>query len=218
MNCLCSGGTRPDPSCDGCDGLTTRDSAYSKSSWYDRQIQKGNIPDPETMEYHKFGLTGIEKSKRSKVETTKSKPKESSMNEIKNGYDNVYGTWRVTTEGDVEGRSVKELGTYTGYVDEIALHLSDRVYYSLTFTRSEDVGEYVQKNDSVSVQFDIESGTWPICNSGNLDKIREIFSERDVEIVDSNYYASFTIKSNKKSDEERKERYELYQELKKEFE
>ena len=27
------------------------------------------------------------------------------MNEIKNGYDNVYGTWRVTTEGDVRART-----------------------------------------------------------------------------------------------------------------
>ena len=165
--------------------------------------------------YHELGLTEIgDKSKQKH----KNKPKQNPMSEIKKGYDNVYGTWQVTTEGDVEGRSVKQLGIYTGYVDEIALHLSDRVYYSLTFKRSEDVGEYVQKRNSVLVQFDIESGTWPICNSGNLDKIREIFSERDVEITDSNIYASFTIKSNKKSARERNDRYELYQELKKEFE
>ena len=215
MSCLCNGGTRPDPSCDGCDELTTPDSPYSKTSWYDRQIQKGNLPDPELGEYHELGLTGIEDTPKQKH---KNKPKQNPMSEIKKGYDNVYGTWRVTTEADVEGRGVRDLGIYTGFVDEIALHLSDKVYYSLTFKRSEDVGEYVQKKDSVAVQFDIESGTWPICNSGNLDKIREIFSERDVEITDSNYYASFTIKSNKKSERERNERYELYQELKKEFE
>ena len=40
---------------------------------------------------------------------------------LKNGYDEVFGTWEVTTEGDVEGRTTKNLGNFTGYIDEIAL-------------------------------------------------------------------------------------------------
>jgi len=140
------------------------------------------------------------------------------MSEVKEDYTDIYGVWEVSTEGDVEGRTIRRLGTYTGYVDEIALHLADKSYYSLKFKKTEQPSEFIQKCDEVSVKFDIGSGTWPICNSGNLDKIREIFSDREVEIVEGNYYASFTIKSNKKSERERNERYELYQELKKEFE
>ena len=38
---------------------------------------------------------------------------------MKKEYRELYGTWSVTTEGDVEGKSTTNLGTYTGYVDEI---------------------------------------------------------------------------------------------------
>lgn len=45
-----------------------------------------------------------------------------------------YGTFEVTTEGDCEGRSVRHLGTFTGYIDEIAFALADKCYYSLRFS------------------------------------------------------------------------------------
>lgn len=37
-----------------------------------------------------------------------------------------YGTFKVTTEGDCEGKSVRHLGTFTGYIDEIAFALADK--------------------------------------------------------------------------------------------
>lgn len=43
------------------------------------------------------------------------------------------GWWQVTTEGDCEGWSVKQLGTYYGHLAEIAFHLADKAYYCLTF-------------------------------------------------------------------------------------
>ena len=51
MSCLCNGGTRPDPSCDGCDSLTESDNPYDKDdSWYKRQVDKGNLPKPSFYE------------------------------------------------------------------------------------------------------------------------------------------------------------------------
>ena len=48
---------------------------------------------------------------------------------IKAPYDKVYGLWNVTTEGDCEGRSVRNLGTYEGNIDEIAFALADKCFY-----------------------------------------------------------------------------------------
>lgn len=41
-------------------------------------------------------------------------------------YDNPFGIWHVTTEGDCEGRSTRDLGIHEGYIDEIALALADK--------------------------------------------------------------------------------------------
>lgn len=116
---------------------------------------------------------------------------------MKNNYKNVYGTWSVTTEGDVEGRTTINLGTYKGYVDEIALHLADKCYYSLCFKKMSEEVEYVPKATSVNVMFDIESGTWEGFTKGEtgLGILSNCFEDRPVVISQSNYFASFTITS-----------------------
>lgn len=43
------------------------------------------------------------------------------------------GWWRVTTEGDCEGKSVTNLGTHYGHICEIALGLAGAAYYALDF-------------------------------------------------------------------------------------
>ena len=43
------------------------------------------------------------------------------------------GLWHVTTEGDCEGRSVKDLGYHKGHIIDIAHKLSGENYYSLHF-------------------------------------------------------------------------------------
>lgn len=113
---------------------------------------------------------------------------------MKEAYKNIYGTWNVTTENDVEGKSIKNLGTFTGYVDEIALHLADKCVYSLTFKKVQPVSEYIPKKRDVHVQFDIDSGTW---DNLDINEIRNIFNDRPVSIEKSNYYASFIIISHK---------------------
>lgn len=39
--------------------------------------------------------------------------------------------WSVSTEGDDEGRSTKNLGLYRGSIENIAFHLADKCYYQL---------------------------------------------------------------------------------------
>ena len=36
----------------------------------------------------------------------------------------AFGWWHVTTEGDDEGRTTRDLGYHYGYLDEIALRLA----------------------------------------------------------------------------------------------
>jgi hypothetical protein len=43
------------------------------------------------------------------------------------------GWWSVSTEGDCEGRSTRQLGTHYGHVAEIAFALADKCYYVLEF-------------------------------------------------------------------------------------
>lgn len=82
-------------------------------------------------------------------------------------YSNPLGVWKVTTEGDVEGRSTEQLGTYAGYLDFIAYQLADKAYYSLEFTKLSPQ-PYIQPIKArpitgeveVHVQLNIESGTW----------------------------------------------------------
>lgn len=108
-------------------------------------------------------------------------------------YSNPYGTWKVTTEGDVEGRSISYLGTFTGFIDEIALHLADKCFYSLRFEKTETVKEYKPKADSVNVSLDIDSGTWDMNSKEIMEVMKEVFKNRPVQIKESNYYTSFVI-------------------------
>ena len=109
------------------------------------------------------------------------------------GYLNPYGTWIVTTEGDVEGRTIRHLGTFTGFVDEIALHLADKCSYSLRFQKTETVKEYKPKADSVHISFDIDSGTWDMNPKERMEVMKDMFRSRPVQIKEGRYYASFVI-------------------------
>lgn len=110
---------------------------------------------------------------------------------MKEEYKNPFGTWEVTTEGDVEGRSRKNLGTHTGNVDDIALHLADKCYYVLNFKKVEITQEFVTKRKEVNISFDY--GAVDIKN--DLDEVREVFSERPVSIEIGQYYNAIKITS-----------------------
>lgn len=96
-------------------------------------------------------------------------PVEKPANPIKrvNKYASPVGWWKVTTEGDCEGRTTTQLGEYYGHVAEIAFHLADKCYYKLTFdaidNRETIIGldkDWQATEKTVWIGLGIESGTW----------------------------------------------------------
>lgn len=117
------------------------------------------------------------------------------------GYTN-YGTYKVTTEGDCEGKSVRDLGTYTGYIDEIAFALADKCYYKLCFHKVEPQKlDMTPKRDTVEISLDIDSGTWDldVSNKEALNYFKRFFSDRDVEVVSAGGYGSCKITTHKET-------------------
>jgi hypothetical protein len=82
-------------------------------------------------------------------------------------YKSPIGYWKVTTEGDCEGRTTTDLGCFYGHVAEIAFSLADRCLYSLRFTPGDEnlggVGfrpAYEAKKKSVWISLGVDSYTW----------------------------------------------------------
>jgi len=117
----------------------------------------------------------------------------------------LYGWWKVTTEGDCEGRTVKDLGIYQGYVDEIALSLGDKAYYKLMFEVANDPTTTRKAVVSeVNVSFGIDSGTWDMSKHERINYIKEVFRGRPVSIKESPYYAGFVVSSSAYQDAKNK--------------
>ena len=140
--------------------------------------------------------------------------KETSITSSKNWMEDVpsIGWWRVTTEGDCEGRSTKTLGTYYGHVAEIALSLAGSAFYSLSFSPVENPApavrpSYTPEKNNVSVQLDIKSGTWDKNGESRLKWVRMwLDADEDIKVTPSSYYASFTIelRANEEREKEQK--------------
>lgn len=62
---------------------------------------------------------------------------ESTLNEIQSEENKVMPVYRVSTENDCEGRSLRDLGVWQGSIEDIALYLANKCYYSLTFEECE---------------------------------------------------------------------------------
>ena len=110
---------------------------------------------------------------------------------MREDYKNLYGNQKVTTEGDVEGKTITHLGTHLGFVDEIALHLADKCYYSLRFKKIKEIKKYIPSRERVNVSFDIDSETWD--DNNRKETMVDVFKDRPVIISKCNHYASFTI-------------------------
>jgi hypothetical protein len=52
--------------------------------------------------------------------------------------DSPVGWWKVTTEGDCEGKTTKQLGTHYGHVAEIAFSIAEGRGYSLCFEKGKE--------------------------------------------------------------------------------
>ncbi len=118
--------------------------------------------------------------------------------EIRNDklYDSAFGLWKVTTEGDDEGRTVKDLGMHIGWVDDIAFALSGACFYSLKFEKQKDlIEDYNSKNPPVaSIVLDIRSGTWDMDAGKRIVWFKNFFRSRAVDVQAGQNYASVLIR------------------------
>lgn len=116
-------------------------------------------------------------------------------------YNESYGFWKVTTEGDVEGRTMKDLGVHEGHIDEIAQALSPACYYSLHFEAAPDpkkFGNEREPRDEVSININ-SSDLWRLSGDERLAVISELLKDRPVKVKDGKYYKSVTLVFEKKS-------------------
>ena len=115
-------------------------------------------------------------------------------------YKNTYGTWVVKTCSESNEIFSVNLGTFTGHVDEIALHLADKCNNTLSFKLATRVKKFIPKKESVSIKFDIESNTWDMHGHELLIETTEIFSDRPVSVVESYSGGYFEIKLTNEDD------------------
>ena len=109
-------------------------------------------------------------------------------------YKNPYGIWKVTTEGDCEGRSTRQLGIFQGYIDDIAFALAEKCCYSLQFTKiSIDIPTPTKAIGEVNVTLDIGSETWKLTPEQRVDFFRTMLYKREVFVSKSSEYASVTL-------------------------
>ena len=100
--------------------------------------------------------------------------------------------WSVTTEGDVEGKSTTNLGTFEGRLDEIAFALADKAYYQLQFKPSNISLEMIPSQKEVHVSLSIDSGTWNMEKKDRVEYFKNLVSE-NTGVVESNYYAAVKL-------------------------
>ena len=115
------------------------------------------------------------------------------MGNKKTPYLNPFGEWVVTTEGDVEGRTVSHLGTFMGYIDEIALSLADKCYYSLKFEAIKPVTSFKPTRKSTVIALDIDSETWDMSSEKRMEFFRKLLQDRPVVVQEAVYFASVGI-------------------------
>ena len=129
---------------------------------------------------------------------------------IKPPYNNPYGIWTVRTEGDCEGKTMQNLGTFSGYIDDIALYLADSCYYSLQFSpfniqKIDD--NFTPTHKQVNVTLDIHSGTWNMNPNFMALNMEKVFKDRPVYIKESRHGSgSFVIETIKETKEEKKKK------------
>ena len=111
----------------------------------------------------------------------------------------VYGLWQVSTEGDCEGRTVKNLGIWEGFIDDIALHLADKVMYNLWITPAE-VNKVTEKPMARRVDVYMNDIAH-IDTTERLEITTKAFAHRNVRISKSDYYGAFVINNNTSEEE-----------------
>lgn len=128
---------------------------------------------------------------------------------IKAPYNNPYGIWEVTTEGDCEGRSTTKLGIYKGYIDDIAFALADKCYYCLCFHAVDPNNpkfDMTPKRQYVDIMLDITSGTWKMSKEVRVAELSSLLKDRPVSVSESQFYGCVKLETHKETVEKKKEK------------
>lgn len=112
------------------------------------------------------------------------------------GYESPFGWWRVTTEGDCEGRSTTQLGTFYGHVVEIGLSLADKSYYALTFypvlnIKPGKVMTYQATGRNVFIGLGIDSKTWNMSGEVRATWFQKWYDTDEVVVLPSSKHATY---------------------------
>jgi hypothetical protein len=103
----------------------------------------------------------------------------------------AYGFWHVTTEGDCEGRTTRDLGTHEGFFDEVAFALGDKAYYGLRLDKvnPNTLDKKAPKTIEVQVSMDIGTGTWDLNGKERVTYFKKMLAGREVHVEEGQYYA-----------------------------
>ena len=111
------------------------------------------------------------------------------------------GLWKVTTEGDCEGRTTKNLGVHEGHIVDIAKKLSGEAYYVLRFENSKEAAPAKLKPACayVEISLSISTGTWDMPSVEREEAFKKWLSKSpakntDYSIHRGNYFASIGLR------------------------
>ncbi len=109
-----------------------------------------------------------------------------------------FGLWKVTTEGDIEGKSIRDLGIHEGYLADIAFALAGQSCYTLQFAPmnpDRNSASKKCKKQSVSVSMNIDSNTWNMAPTERVKWFRQnVVNDPNVVIEPGSYHASVVLR------------------------
>lgn len=107
-----------------------------------------------------------------------------------------YGYWQVSTEGDEEGRSIRNLGVFHGNIDEIAFALADKVMYTLNFEAVEPdyipvpaTKEYATR---INVFLCLENVSYGDSNT-RFNVMREMLKDTNISVMNGPGYGTISL-------------------------
>ncbi len=125
-------------------------------------------------------------------ELTKRKT-EASLKVDSNWADSPVGLWKITTEGDCEGRTIDHIATEEGHIGDLALKYAGYAMYQLNFTKAYGTPRPPKERNQVMISLDIKSKTWDMNKEQRAAAIQKFLGPNFV-VSPTTYYAAVEIK------------------------
>ena len=105
-----------------------------------------------------------------------------------------YGYWQVSTEGDEEGKSIRNLGVFHGNIDEIAFALADKAMYSLDFKQINPNNIPTPEEYKTRVEICLDLKDIPYGDSrARINIMQEMLSETNISVEKGNTYSGVSL-------------------------